>query len=270
MNQGFFLHVFPKFFTSGGVREVLGHMDESMHLVDYFKYFSSKDMIFANPYINHALVSYSRDLCSSMETWLFGRVSMPRGLVIVFSSLSLNLLRDHYQEVVVGNKCHGDVNPTRTFGLCGKVESFASSTWCSSLVPKTDDREYLSSLGFHTSGFIGRHLTPKELQGGGLPVVKWSIGRKHRWVVKPHGGEVSLVVGGDLQVSQITDLDSCVVVGKFSGRRDSMESLHLWMQEEWKPTLDYVSMVHLLSRGWIGFLFLFKEDAHKILRGRWY
>jgi hypothetical protein len=54
------------------------------------------------------------------------------------------------------------------------------------------------------------------------------------------------------------------------GRRANLEQLGSWIQHEWVPILGYNLTFHILSRGWLGFLFNFKEKSMFILRGTWF
>jgi len=47
-------------------------------------------------------------------------------------------------------------------------------------------------------------------------------------------------------------------------------SLNSWMESFLALVLEYISIFHLLSRGWIIFIFHTKEDVASILIGRWY
>jgi hypothetical protein len=66
--------------------------------------------------------------------------------------------------------------------------------------------------------------------GGGAPGSERKKEHKFCWVVRSWGGGVTLVVVVYLQVSQVADLDSCTIVGNFSGRRFTMETLISWVQ----------------------------------------
>jgi hypothetical protein len=68
-------------------------------------------------------------------------------------------------------------------------------------------------------------------------------------------------VGEDLQVSQIADLHGRVIVGKFMGRRMVYNIVLAWMEQEWKPSLGYLSIFHLLYRGWMGVVFQTKANV---------
>jgi hypothetical protein len=51
-------------------------------------------------------------------------------------------------------------------------------------------------------------------------------GEIKRNTIRYHGGEVSLVVGKDLQLSQISKMEGKTLVGKFCGCRVSMKYLN--------------------------------------------
>jgi hypothetical protein len=42
------------------------------------------------------------------------------------------------------------------------------------------------------------------------------------------------------------------------------------MMNQWAPVMGYVPIFHLLSRGWIGFVFHSKEETNKIISTHWF
>jgi hypothetical protein len=88
--------------------------------------------------------------------------------------------------------------------------------------------------------------------------------------VKSRGGGVSLVVGEDLRFSQIVSLEGWDIVGKLCGRRMSMGYLNSWIEAKWISLIVYASIFHLLSGGWIKFIFWSQEDVRVFLVGHWY
>ena len=50
-----------------------------------------------------------------------------------------------------------------------------------------------------------------------------------------------------------------------------MHKLGAWMLMHWVPILEYSLVFHLMSKGWLGFVFNSMEDAEKILapKGMW-
>jgi hypothetical protein len=71
------------------------------------------------------------------------------------------------------------------------------------------------------------------------------------------GGGDSLVVGEDIRVDQILDLVGKTLVGNFLGRWVGMDQIQRWVNEVWFLVLGYGPNFHLLSRGWLGFIFHF-------------
>jgi len=63
------------------------------------------------------------------------------------------------------------------------------------------------------------------------------VGRKHKKIVRSHNGEIVLVVGKDLQVSQIANMDRKVIVGKFGHRWISTRVLSQFMEHHWALVL---------------------------------
>lgn len=95
--------------------------------------------------------------------------------------------------------------------------------------------------------------------------------KKKRWkVVKNRGGGIALVVGEDLQVSKVEELEGRAIVGKFYGRWMSFFTMEAWVDTHWSPNLGYSPTFHLLLRGWIGCVFWSKEDAVFILSNHRY
>jgi hypothetical protein len=95
------------------------------------------------------------------------------------------------------------------------------------LFPELDDgRNRVSKVG--DGGFIGGKLELQHLQGETR--VKEVKGKKWWKVVKSQGSGVSLVVGEDVGVNQILDLEGKTLVGKFMGWRVTLEQLGSWIQ----------------------------------------
>jgi hypothetical protein len=76
--------------------------------------------------------------------------------------------------------------------------------------------------------------------------------------------------GEDLWVNQIAALEGRALVGKFRGRRMVVGTLNSWIAANWVSLIGYAPIFHLLSRGWIMFIFRTKEDDGAIFVGRWY
>lgn len=95
------------------------------------------------------------------------------------------------------------------------------------------------------------------------------IKKRHR-VVKSQGGGVALVVGENFRLEQILDLNEKTLVGKYLGKRVSMEQLNLWIQQTWLPLLGNFLSFHILAHGWLGFLFRTKEETMSIPNGSWF
>jgi hypothetical protein len=75
-----------------------------------------------------------------------------------------------------------------------------------------------------------------------------SEGKKCK-TIKSRGGRVALVVGEDMKIAQIDDLDDHAIVGKFMGRRIAHMTNIKWMDKEWGVIWGYLPICHLLSRG---------------------
>ena len=69
------------------------------------------------------------------------------------------------------------------------------------------------------------------------------------------------MVRQDIKFNQITEPRGKYLIGGFKGRRVSIENMNLWMQYEWVLVLGYKMTIHLLARGWIGFIFQTQDDV---------
>lgn len=66
---------------------------------------------------------------------------------------------------------------------------------------------------------------------GGNSAQDHSPQRKRKSVVKSEGGKVTLVVGKDINISQIMKLEGCLLVGKFYGRRFTINFIFGWIEK---------------------------------------
>jgi hypothetical protein len=49
-----------------------------------------------------------------------------------------------------------------------------------------------------------------------------------------------------------------------------MDSLNAWIQKEFSSVLGYGPTYHILSQGWLGFVFRSEEDTMNILKAIWF
>ena len=88
-----------------------------------------------------------------------------------------------------------------------------------------------------------------ELRDEGNPVRKR---RKHKCIrVKPD--KVKLVLGLDVGLEKVEGLMKLALVGRFMGKEVKGDSLKQWMDANWRLTLGYIPIFHLLVRGGICF-----------------
>jgi hypothetical protein len=86
-------------------------------------------------------------------------------------------------------------------------------------------------------------------------------------IVKSRGGGMSLIVGEDMRVAQIAEMDGFALVCKFCRMRVFISAMGSWLEEIWNSVLGYIPTFHMLLRGWIGILFRENADVTKILVG---
>lgn len=71
------------------------------------------------------------------------------------------------------------------------------------------------------------------------PRSRVTTAKKHRKVIhSQRRGGVSLVVNEGISIMDIADLDGRALVGKFYGRRVSLDSISAWAQESWALVVD--------------------------------
>jgi hypothetical protein len=145
--------------------------------------------------------------------------------------------------------------------LCEVLASGANPTCPSLPCNSGNSPEGKISEGPCALGFNGNHLEMAELQGSKIKQSRDNLAHKKWRVVKSKWGGVSLVVKEDLKVSQIAEPRGKTLIGGFKGRRVYMENMNLWMQYEWVLVLGYKMTIHLLARGWIGFIFQTQDDV---------
>ena len=68
------------------------------------------------------------------------------------------------------------------------------------------------------------------------------------------------MVGKDIMVNKIYDMEGHALVGKFYGIRMLVDSLSSWITSLWGSLPGYVLVFYLLSIGWISLIFFSKEE----------
>ena len=91
----------------------------------------------------------------------------------------------------------------------------------------------------------------------------------HAKYIKSQEGPFCFVLGHDIFMDRVSLLCSGALIEKLEyctmGKKDWVD----WAIEHWKPLIDYIPTISLLSNCWIVFVFL--EEAHclRILEGIW-
>ena len=75
-----------------------------------------------------------------------------------------------------------------------------------------------------------------------------------------------MIVGKDVVVSYILDLEGKPLARYFKGWRIWMPSLLSWMEEVWGLGIGYVPVTHLLTKGWVGFVFKSREHDNSFIK----
>lgn len=59
------------------------------------------------------------------------------------------------------------------------------------------------------------------------------------------------------------------MVGRFNGKATSILALQSWIDQEWTPLLGYLPEIHVLTRGWVSFMFKDEKDCAELLQKSW-
>jgi len=133
-------------------------------------------------------------------------------------------------------------------------------------VPLLISRAPCRVLAFLTSS---KHYVPctrkrKPLRDLPSPFYLWKNCRK-LLKVKP-----KLVLGEDVTMSQVIELSSKSLIGRFYGRFILESKLLEWIERVWTHVLGSKSGYHRLVRGWMAFHFRTTDDARKIVGIIWF
>jgi hypothetical protein len=71
----------------------------------------------------------------------------------------------------------------------------------------------------------------------------------------------------DVGLTEACNLALCALVGRLAYKEKCKQSVDAWISIHWKPILGYITKIHLLQQGWIGFIFNKPEDSTLILDG---
>jgi hypothetical protein len=82
-------------------------------------------------------------------------------------------------------------------------------------------------------------------------------------------GQVKMVVGEDLAISDIANFNGKLLIVRFSGKSLGIQALQNWMAQVWSPLLGYALEAHVLSKGWNSFLCKSEVDSEKLLNNSW-
>ena len=78
-----------------------------------------------------------------------------------------------------------------------------------------------------------------------------------------------LVVGEDVPLNDIVLTNALTFVGRFGGRKFSVDDLHSWASNTWLGVIGIFLKFFILTRGWIAFQFQNTVDVDYILKGVW-
>ena len=70
-------------------------------------------------------------------------------------------------------------------------------------------------------------------------------------------------------MDRVSSLCSHALIGHLEYARMTKLAWVEWATTNWKPLIDYVPTISLLSRGWIVFVFLEETHCTQILEGIW-
>jgi hypothetical protein len=93
--------------------------------------------------------------------------------------------------------------------------------------------------------------------------------RQKRKILKTKGNLGSLVLGEDVGLSQVIQMENQTLVGRASGRTFSLKTMIDWVHFAWKEHLGYVPEIIELNRNWFAFNFLQPDHAKWVLGKLW-
>ena len=87
--------------------------------------------------------------------------------------------------------------------------------------------------------------------------------------IEAQDGHFRYVLGHNIYMERVTSLCSRALVGRLEYAWMNKSAWVEWAIANWKPLIDYVPTISLLSRGWIVFVFLKEAHCTRILEGIW-
>jgi hypothetical protein len=98
-------------------------------------------------------------------------------------------------------------------------------------------------------GFIGDYLGLDQLRDFCFEHTETLAQKKKRKIIKHREEEITLVVGKDINLDGIMELDVKKMIKKFLGHKVSHDSLEAWILEQCSPLFDYSPFFHTLNKG---------------------
>ena len=95
----------------------------------------------------------------------------------------------------------------------------------------------------------------------------WKRNAKH---IKAQEGHYRFVLGHDIYMDRVSTVCTCALIGSLEYARMNRSEWIEWENLNWKPLINYVPTISLLSRGWIVFVFLEEAHCSQILEGIWH
>jgi hypothetical protein len=100
-------------------------------------------------------------------------------------------------------------------------------------------------------GFVDVDLGLDQLQRYSLEHPHTFTHKKRGKILKHRGKKIDLVVGKDIKLDGIMELDERILVEKFVGRKVAYTILGDWILELWSLLLGCSLIFHILCKGWI-------------------
>jgi len=97
-------------------------------------------------------------------------------------------------------------------------------------------------------GFVDVDLGLDRLQRYSLEHPQTLTHKKRRKILEHRGEEIDMVVGKDINLDGIMELDGKMLVTKFVGRKVAYTSLGAWILELWSLSLGYSNFPHPVQR----------------------
>jgi hypothetical protein len=93
--------------------------------------------------------------------------------------------------------------------------------------------------------------------------------QKSKKCVKKWEGPLNLTLGDDIKFNEIVTMQNTTLVGRFTSKRPSPDSLKACTVSTFDTFLGYAPSSLVLAKGWLAWTFRSEQDAFAILSACW-